>query len=110
MKIYWLIVLSVVCFLGYIFLYIHPQRVIVETEDIGIVKGNSSCYQKLIVAGVYKNTYEAVCRTVVEWNGGKEEIVELPFPAIKGERVAKYKITVCPYLLPSRKHYEYRSQ
>ncbi len=95
---------------GYIFLYIHPQEVTIKTVDIGIAKVNSSCYQKLIEAGGFKNTYEMRCRTRVEWEKKKrEEIVELPFPLLKGEGVAKCEVTLYPYLhLPPRRQMTYR--
>ena len=108
----WSIVVAVACFSAYIFLYVYPRRVSVQILGSGVAERDSVCYQKTVAIGGFKNTYQTVCHTEVEWNTGEnaglKKTVELPFPLIKGEGFKLYKITIYRYVLPPDKRYEYR--
>ena len=103
-----------ISFFVYIFSYTYPQRVSVKSLGSGMVIENPICYQKVIAIGGFKNTYQTMCRERVRWHtgekAGEEETVEVPFPALKGERVKLYEVTIYPYFffLPPDKRYEYR--
>ena len=108
----WSIVVAVACFSVYIFLYVYPRGVVVKNLGSGVAEGDSVCYQKMVAIGGFKDTYQTVCHTEVEWNTGEKaglkETVELSFPLVKGEGVKLCEIIVYRYFLPPDKRYEYR--
>ncbi len=103
------LIISFLLGIGCIFLYSYPQKIVSKPLEVGIALRDSNCYQRLIAAGGFKNVYETRCRTMIKWEKEGEEIVELPFPLVMGERVTKCKITIYPYLLfPPRREIEYQ--
>ena len=107
-----LLFIIAVGFFTCILFYIYPRKVSVKNLGSGIAIENPICYQKTVAIGGFKNTYQTMCRERVEWHTGKkageEEVIEVPFPILKGEKVKLYEINIYHYFLPPEKRYEYQ--